>query len=67
MESALAIVVVVVWALYWRSSQQSKQIAIGYAKRECERQRVQLLDQTVQQIKLSMSRNQEGEWRYPMW
>lgn len=64
MESALAIVAVCLGALYWRASQQSKQLAVSFARRECERRGAQLLDQTVQQIKLSMSRNRRGQWRF---
>jgi len=50
--------------LYWRSSQQCKQYAVAAARRECELHRVQLLDQTVQQIKLSMSRDEADRWRF---
>lgn len=50
--------------LYWYISQQAKTVAVRFARRECERQGAQLLDQTVQQVKLSMSRDDNHKWRF---
>lgn len=50
--------------LYWYTSQQCKQWAVHYARRECEKQQAQLLDQTVEQIKISMSRDSNNNWRF---
>lgn len=61
---ALILVLFGAAVLYWFTSQQCKQLAITGARRECERHSVQLLDQTVQQTKLSMSRDHAGQWRF---
>ena len=50
-------------AVYWYAAQQAKTHAVSFARRECKKQSVQLLDQTVQQIKLSMSRDKDDRWR----
>ena len=50
-------------AVYWYSSQQAKTYAVKFARQECKKESVQLLDQTVQQIKLSMSRDTDDRWR----
>ena len=64
MEAYLLIIVGCAVVLYWYSGQQSKTHAVRYARRECDKQGVQLLDQTVQQIKLSMSRDDNDRWRF---
>lgn len=63
MDSVLFIIVLVVVALYWHNSMQSKTCAVKYARRECEKEGVQLLDQTVQRIRLSFSRDRNNQWR----
>jgi hypothetical protein len=63
MESALFIIVLVVVALYWHNSMQSKTYAVKYARKECEKEGVQLLDQTVQRLELSFSRDRDDQWR----
>jgi len=50
-------------ALYWQSAVRCKDLAIISAKRECQRHQVQLLDQTVQQVKMSASRDHMDRWR----
>lgn len=50
-------------AFYWMSAARCKEIAIGAARRECQFNSVQLLDQTVQQTRLSMSRDSNNQWR----
>jgi hypothetical protein len=42
---------------------QSKTYAVQYARKECEKESVQLLDQTVQRIRLSFSRDRNQQWR----
>ena len=51
------------FAFYWQNSMRSKEMASNAAKRECDRMGVQLLDQTVHQQRLSMSRDPAGRWR----
>ena len=63
MESYLFVLVLVGASVYWYVSQQAKTYAVKYARREGEKQTVQLLDQTVAQINLSMSRDNEDRWR----
>ena len=63
MEPIVFIIAGCIALLYWGSSQQCKHYAVIYARRECELQKAQLLDQTVQQIKISMSRDQGDRWR----
>jgi hypothetical protein len=43
---------------------RSKELAVGAARRECKLCSVQLLDQTVQLVKLSMSRDKSDRWRF---
>ena len=50
--------------LYWYTSLQCKTFAVAHARRECEKHGVQLLDQTVQQVRVSMSRDQNNQWRF---
>ena len=64
MESYLLVLAVVGSLIYWYTAQQAKTNAVYYARRECEKQDVQLLDETVQQIKFSMSRNHQHRWRF---
>ena len=64
MESYLFVLAVVGTLVYWYTAQQAKTYAVSYARRECEKQSVQLLDQTVQQVKLSMSRDHKHRWRF---
>ena len=63
MESLLFIVLLVSVALYWHNSMQSTSYAVQYARKECEKEGAQLLDQTVQRIKLSFSRDRNDQWR----
>ncbi len=49
--------------LYWQSAIRCKEIAVRAARKECGLCGVQLLDQTVQQVKVSMSRDVSGQWR----
>ena len=63
MDSVLFIVVLVVVALYWHNSMQSKTYAVQYARKECEKVGAQLSDQTVPRIRLSCSRDRNDQWR----
>jgi hypothetical protein len=62
-ESPFFFILVIVVVLYWFNSMQCKSYAVVYARRECDKHGVQLLDQTVQRTKLSMSRDQGDRWR----
>jgi len=64
LEAYLFIAALVCALVYWYTAQQAKTFAVVYARRECEKHGVQLLDQTVQQIKLSMSRNAQSRWQF---
>lgn len=57
------IIVVTVGGLYWLAAMRCKELAIMTARRECKLNDVQLLDQTVQQNHISLSRDQSGRWR----
>jgi hypothetical protein len=61
-ESLLFFVAVFVGVLYWYNSMQCKTHAVAYARRECEKHGVQLLDQTVQRIRISLSRDSNDQW-----
>lgn len=50
-------------ALYWQAGMRAKEQAVATASAECKRCGVLLLDQTVHQVKLSMSRDRQGRWR----
>ena len=64
MEAYIFVLVLVCMLVYWYTAQQAKTFAVVYARRECEKHGVQLLDQTVQQQKLSLSRNHMQQWRF---
>jgi len=51
--------------LYWQAAVRCKEVAVKAARKECDICGVQLLDQTVQQVKVSLSRDASGQWR--MW
>ncbi len=63
MDSVFFIIALVVVALYWQNSMQSKIYAVQYARKECEKEGAQLLDQTVQRTRLSFSRDRNDQWR----
>jgi hypothetical protein len=65
MSELLLLILVCVAALYWQSALHCKDIAVRVARRECNLCEVQLLDQTVQLVRLSMSRDPSDRWR--MW
>lgn len=50
-------------AFYWLSAARCKEVAIMAARRECKFHDVQLLDQTVLQNRISMSRDENQAWR----
>ena len=64
MEAYIFFLVLVSALIYWYTAQQAKTFAVVFAKRECDKHDVQLLDQTVQQQKLSLSRNHAHQWRF---
>lgn len=63
MDTFTFFLIVGVCVLYWYNSTQARDVAVKYARRECERVGVQLLDQTVARVKLSMSRDEHDRWR----
>jgi len=48
---------------YWFSGTRVRELAIAAARRTTKGADVQLLDQTVELAKVSMSRDGEGRWR----
>lgn len=62
MELLLLILLGVV-ALYWYAGMRSKEIAVKSARAKCHQFDVQLLDQTVQQTRISLSRDEIGSWK----
>lgn len=48
---------------FWFDSNQAKAMALHFARRECQKEGVQLLDQTVQRVRLSASRDSNDQWR----
>ena len=63
MESWLFFLVVGFGVYIWYGANQSKSRAVVFARRECERHGVQFLDQTVERVRTSASRDTEGKWR----
>ena len=63
MSEVLLLIAVVAIALYWLNAIRCKDIAVECARRECKRYDVQLLDQTVHQVRMSMSRDAQDRWR----
>jgi len=59
----LLIILLGLVALYWQSGMRGKELAVRAARKECKLCNVQLLDQTVQQVKISMSRDEKDQWR----
>ncbi|MBV1876723.1 MAG: DUF3301 domain-containing protein [Pseudomonadales bacterium] len=57
------ILLVGIYSLYLLASIRSKDIATLVAGRKCKQSEVQLLDQTVHQTKISLSRDQSNQWR----
>ena len=51
------------FCLYWLASIRCKDIAVATARRECKLCDVQLLDQTVHQVRISLSRDVQAQWR----
>lgn len=64
MSEVLLLVLLGVGALYWQAAMRCKELAIQAARRECKLCDVQLLDQTVQQVKISLSRDANDHWRF---
>ncbi|XOV88557.1 MAG: DUF3301 domain-containing protein [Pseudomonadota bacterium] len=63
MTELLLLIVVGLVALYWQSAMRCKELAVIAARRECKLCDVQLLDQTVQLERLSLSRDASARWR----
>lgn len=63
MESLLFLTCLCLGVYFWYDSNRAKAWALRYARRECNSAGVQLLDQTVQRIHLSASRDHTDQWR----
>lgn len=59
----LLLLILGVGILYWQDGMWAKEIATKAARNACKQSDVQFLDQTVQQIKISLSRDVSGRWR----
>ncbi len=57
------IIGIVTLGLYWLAAMRCKELAVMAARRECKRCDVQLLDQTVHQVRFSLSRDAEMHWK----
>ena len=63
MSEVLVLIAVTAAGLYWLAAMRCKEIAVATARRECKLCDVQLLDQTVHQNHISLSRDTRGQWR----
>jgi mannosyltransferase OCH1-like enzyme len=63
MSELVLIFIIGLVVFYWLSAARCKEIATLAARRECKYNSVQLLDQTVQQTRISMSRDANHIWR----
>ena len=63
MPELILLILVCIVAMYWLSSIRCKDVAAAAAKRECKRCEVQMLDQMVHQVRISMSRDHNDRWR----
>jgi len=63
MSELLTIIFIGLVILYWQAAVRCKEIAVVNARKECNLCDVQLLDQTVHQVKVSLSRDVTGQWR----
>jgi hypothetical protein len=51
------------YAVYFFQALRIRELALQAARRSCDREGVQLLDQTVSMQRLSLSRDASGSWR----
>lgn len=63
MFKVLALIGLVLVALYWSNTQKLKSLALAAARKRCREAGVQLLDHTVVQNKLYFGRDTLGHWR----
>ncbi|MCH8258004.1 MAG: DUF3301 domain-containing protein [Proteobacteria bacterium] len=63
MSELMIVILIGLVILYWQAAVRCKELAILGARKECQLCDVQLLDQTVHQIKVSLSRDVSGQWR----
>lgn len=57
------IILLIASVFFWINGIQSKERAIQSARTHCHQADVQFLDQTVQQMKISTSRDASGTWK----
>ncbi len=63
MESLFFLLCIVAGVYLWYDFNQARALALFFARRECQKEGVQLLDQTVQRIRLSASRDHDDQWK----
>ena len=63
MWEALAIVLIVAGILFWIDTLKARERALAAGRGACERNQLQLLDETVQFAKLRLARDDEGRLR----
>ena len=63
MWEAAAIVLIVAGGLFWVDSLKARERALDAGRGACERNQLQLLDETVQFAKLRLARDDEGRLR----
>ena len=59
----ILILVLAAYAVYTFQALRIRELALQAARRSCDREGVQLLDQTVSMQRLSLSRDATGSWR----
>ena len=63
MWEALAIIVILAGLAFWIDSLRARERALAAGRSACQRYGVQLLDETVQFVKLRLARDDEGRLR----
>jgi len=59
----LVFLVLVSWGLYVFQALRVRELALDAARRACKQESVQLLDESVAVQRISMSRDDQGQWR----
>ncbi|MCK7592563.1 DUF3301 domain-containing protein [Pseudomarimonas salicorniae] len=52
------------FVLFWSAARDASEVARGHARAACQRQHVQLLDQSVALRRFRLRRNEEGRMRF---
>jgi len=64
MWEAAAIILIVAGGLFWVDSLRARERALAAGRAACERNGLQLLDETVSGAGLRLARNEDGELRF---